>query len=117
MKLALTTLLAIIEVAVAQSYNWRLYNNGGCLHNSTAAQTFPPSPAPARTSSLDSCVTAPAGVAWNMLEVDISLAGPLDVFTFCGPGCTGAVLETQGSFCNSAPANCALESFILFSLS
>jgi hypothetical protein len=37
----------IVELTVAQSYFWRLYNNGGCNHNSTAAQTFPPDPAPA----------------------------------------------------------------------
>jgi predicted negative regulator of RcsB-dependent stress response len=45
MKLALASVIVVVQLTVAQTFNWRLYNNGGCNENSSAAQTFPPFPA------------------------------------------------------------------------
>ncbi|KAJ7234962.1 hypothetical protein C8J57DRAFT_1527737 [Mycena rebaudengoi] len=114
MKIALTSFLVTVQLAVAQAYNWRLYNNGGCDNSSPASATFPPLPAPPRSNDVIVCVTTPQGIPWNRLEVDIR-TGPLDIFTFSNANCTGSSLETIGSSCNSAPCDsCAIGSFIAF---
>jgi hypothetical protein len=47
MKFAFTaTFLALIQLTVAQDFVYRFYRNGGCNHTSSAANTFPPFPAP-----------------------------------------------------------------------
>ncbi|KAJ7779883.1 hypothetical protein B0H16DRAFT_727721 [Mycena metata] len=107
-----SVLLAVAQLAAAQTqYNWRVYNNGGCDHNSSAAATFPPNPAPAGIADVDTCISVPQGIDWNRLEVGI---GTLEMFTFCGDHCTGDVLETDDTGCNLPPPGCAIASFIGF---
>ncbi|KAJ7205045.1 hypothetical protein GGX14DRAFT_569193 [Mycena pura] len=105
-------LLAVVQLTAAQTqFLWRVYNNGGCAHNSSAVQTFPPSPAPPRAGNVDTCVSVPQGIDWNRVEVGGSQAiTAFEVFTFCADGCTGNVLETDGEAtgCNPAPAGFVL---------
>ncbi|KAJ7881250.1 hypothetical protein B0H13DRAFT_1891455 [Mycena leptocephala] len=105
-----SSFLASVQLAAAQSFVWRLYNNGGCDHGSPANATFPPSPAAPRTGIVDQCVTTPQGIPWNRLEA----SGQLDMFVFCDANCTGANLENVLIPCNSAPAGCVINSFIAF---
>ncbi|KAJ6570899.1 hypothetical protein DFH09DRAFT_1153305 [Mycena vulgaris] len=117
MKLALASFLVVLtELSVAQAFFWRLYNNGACNHNSTAAQTFPPNPAAARSTPFDQCITTPQGIQWNAIEVDTS-QDLVDLFLFCGPGCTGQTQETISSVCNSPPTGCAISSLLGFPVS
>jgi hypothetical protein len=45
MKLISTAVFfAIVQVAAALDYHWRVYDNGGCDHSSPANQMFPPNP-------------------------------------------------------------------------
>ncbi|KAJ7205046.1 hypothetical protein GGX14DRAFT_397980 [Mycena pura] len=101
-------LLAVVQLTAAQTqFLWRVYNNSGCDHGSSAVQTFPPSPAPPGVGNMDTCVSVPQGIDWNRVEVG---NGTFEVFTFCGDGCTGNVLETDGEAtgCNPAPAGFVL---------
>ncbi|KAJ7603927.1 hypothetical protein B0H17DRAFT_1154602 [Mycena rosella] len=99
--LAALSFLVTIQAAAAQ-FNWRLYNNGGCDHNSTAVQTFPPLPGVPKTSNFDTCVASPAGIAWNRLET----SSTLEVFVFCNADCTGNSQDNV-NFCSSAPSEYA----------
>ncbi|KAJ6490144.1 hypothetical protein DFH09DRAFT_374870 [Mycena vulgaris] len=117
MKLALASVLVAMQLTVVHGFFWRLYNNGGCDHNSPPAATFPPNPTAPRSSDLDLCINAPQGIAWNRLELDTSSAGNLDAFVFCSANCSGAVLETVADLVNACAAGfdgCTIASFIVF---
>ncbi|KAJ7205644.1 hypothetical protein C8J57DRAFT_1541585 [Mycena rebaudengoi] len=110
MKLAfVASFLATVQLALAQNFHWRLYNNGGCDHNSPASATFPPAPAPARNGTVTECVTTPQGILWNKLEVDHT---DLAIFTFSNAACTGQVVDNEGVTCNSICPGCTIGSFI-----
>ncbi|KAF7307578.1 hypothetical protein MIND_00552600 [Mycena indigotica] len=115
MKLTAASIFFVAQLAAVQAYNWRLYNNGGCDHNSGAAKTFPPLPAPPRSIDFGVCVTSPQPVSWTNLEVDLSLNPQIDVFKFCNANCTGNSVEALNNYCSPAPAGCAIGSFIAFS--
>ncbi|KAJ7464002.1 hypothetical protein FB451DRAFT_1403383 [Mycena latifolia] len=115
MKLVFTSVfLALVQLATAQDYIWRLYNNGGCDHTSPAEATSPPFPNAPGTGVFNECITSPKGifegVQWNRLEVG---APGLEIITFCNANCGGQSLTTDGSTCAGVAAGCVIESFLV----
>ncbi|KAF8187940.1 hypothetical protein K438DRAFT_1764648 [Mycena galopus ATCC 62051] len=107
MKLVFTSVfLTLIQLAAAQpdDYVWRLYNNGGCDHNSPASATSPPDPGPPAAGTFDLCLLAPQGISWNRLEVVV-------ITTFCNDDCQGGSLTTFGSTCAGVLDGCVIGSF------
>ncbi|KAJ7464000.1 hypothetical protein FB451DRAFT_1403382 [Mycena latifolia] len=111
MKLVFTSVfLALVQLATAQDYIWRLYKNGGCDHNSPGSETFPPFPGPPGTGEFNECITAPQGIPWDHLEVG---APGLEIITFCNANCDGQSLTTDGSTCAGVAAGCVIGSFFV----
>ncbi|THU78682.1 hypothetical protein K435DRAFT_886831 [Dendrothele bispora CBS 962.96] len=103
--------LAIIHSAVAQDFLWRFYDNGGCDHGSPAGATFPPNNGPPGDGTFGDCFSAPVGINWSNLEVNVA---NLRVLAFCNINCQGAEIDNSDMNCNSPPAGCALGSFKAF---
>ncbi|KAJ7463996.1 hypothetical protein FB451DRAFT_1403379 [Mycena latifolia] len=98
MKLVFTSVFfALVQLATAQDYIWRLYKNGGCDHNSPGSQTFPPFPNQPGTGVFNECITAPQ----------------VGIITFCNANCGGQSLVTDGSTCAGVTAGCVIGSFLV----
>ncbi|KAJ7232292.1 hypothetical protein C8J57DRAFT_286965 [Mycena rebaudengoi] len=114
MKLISTAVFfAIVQVAVALDYHWRVYANGGCDHSSPANQTFPPNPNAPEAGFNGACTNTPIGIKWNALEINNK---NLDVFVFCSQDCKGTSTLNAGTFCNFPNPGCTIASFETFPL-
>ncbi|KAF2964894.1 hypothetical protein GQX73_g8678 [Xylaria multiplex] len=53
------------------AFQWRFYDNGGCNHNSNPADTWPTNGSPPGQGDPSNCYSAPTGVNWNRVEIDV----------------------------------------------
>ncbi|KAF7364456.1 hypothetical protein MSAN_01106800 [Mycena sanguinolenta] len=112
MKLfTVSALLALTQVAMAQDFLWRLYNNGGCDHSSPASATFPPDPDAPGTGSFSQCIDAPQGLPWTNVEVNLD---DVTTYVFCNDNCGGAELQSVDQTCSGVVPGCVIGSFIVF---
>ncbi|KAJ6590788.1 hypothetical protein B0H10DRAFT_2233536 [Mycena sp. CBHHK59/15] len=112
MKLVLTSsLLALLPLAVAVDFDWRVYRTGGCNHDAAPDNTYPPNSIGPNRGSSGQCINVPSGISWDHLEIDNS---SLDVLVFCNGGCSGNALSNTGTYCNTCPQGCVIGSFYVF---
>ncbi|KAF1998694.1 hypothetical protein P154DRAFT_523964 [Amniculicola lignicola CBS 123094] len=95
-------------------FQWRFYDNGGCDHNSNPSDTFPSNGSPPGQGTVGNCYSAPTGIDWNRVEIDIFFGngGGRGLQTFCNVNCGGgASVKQQGTNCYLPISGCAIGSF------
>ncbi|OCL06336.1 hypothetical protein AOQ84DRAFT_390248 [Glonium stellatum] len=99
-------------------FHWRFYDNGGCDHNSNPADTFPENGTPPGDGSYGVCYSAPTGVNWNRVEIDVFFSSSQSegIQTFCNVNCQGgASVKQQNTNCYLPISGCAIGSFMAIS--
>ncbi|ORY14292.1 hypothetical protein BCR34DRAFT_560598 [Clohesyomyces aquaticus] len=102
------------ELNSAYDFQYRFYSNGGCDHSSKAQDTWPANGSPPGQGNYSSCFSAPTGVNWNRLEVDIFYpnGNGRGIQTYCNINCQGGVsVKQQGTNCYQPVGGCAIGSF------
>ncbi|KAI0535117.1 hypothetical protein GGR58DRAFT_23290 [Xylaria digitata] len=100
------------------TFQWRFYDNGGCNHNSNPTDTWPTNGSPPGQGDPSNCYSAPTGVNWNRVEIDVFFpsGGSLGVQTFCNINCGGgASVKQQNTNCYLPISGCAIGSFRVIS--
>ncbi|OCK90254.1 uncharacterized protein K441DRAFT_680425 [Cenococcum geophilum 1.58] len=82
-------------------FHWRFYDNGGCDHNSSPDDTWPENGTAAGEGTYGVCYSAPVGVNWNRVEIDVffSSSQARGVQTFCNINCQGGASVKPGMAC------------------